>query len=245
MKKRAKKIKQLINWRIVFGITMLILGTFTYGIHYVLFRDSHHIFIYLVGDVAFVFFEVLLVTLVIHHLLNQWEKQSHLKKLNMVIETFFSEFGKQLLQTFSKVDKNVGKIRDLMTCNEGCKDFNFDKAFKSLSKYKSDICVDGLDLVKLSQFLTSKREFLINMLQNPSLLEHEKFTETLMSVFHIAEELAARDLEGLSEDDIKHAKVDIERAYDSLIKQWLNYMQYTQQNYPYFFVFAIRTNPFS
>jgi hypothetical protein len=38
--------------------------------------------------------------------------------------------------------------------------------------------------------------------------------------------------------------VDIERAYNNLIHQWLHYMQYTQENYPYFFLFAMRTNPF-
>ena len=83
--------------RIVFGVLLILLSVFFYAIHYVIFRDAHHIFLYLIGDIAFVFIEVLMVTLIIHHLLNEWEKKSHLKKLNMVIEVFFSEFGKHLL----------------------------------------------------------------------------------------------------------------------------------------------------
>lgn len=56
------------------------------------FRDPHHIFLYLIGDIAFVFIEVLLVTLIIHQLLSRREKQAMLKKLNMVIGAFFSEW---------------------------------------------------------------------------------------------------------------------------------------------------------
>ena len=65
-----------------------------------------------------------------------------------------------------------------------------------------------------------------------------------MAVFHIAEELNARDLSNLSEEDLKHTKVDIARAYNLLTYQWIGYMQYTQKHYPYFFLFAMRTNPF-
>jgi len=57
-------------------------------------------------------------------------------------------------------------------------------------------------------------------------------------------ELAARDLDAISEEDKKHTKVDIERAYNNLIHQWLHYMQYTRAYFPYFFLFAMRTNPF-
>jgi len=33
-----------------------------------IFTDAHHIFIYLVGDIAFVFIKVLLVTMIIHQM---------------------------------------------------------------------------------------------------------------------------------------------------------------------------------
>jgi len=91
------KMNKKFNLKIIAGIAMIFLSIVFYFIHFLIFRDAHHIFIYLLGDIAFVFIEVLMVTLIIHHLLNEWEKRSHLKKLNMVIETFFSEFGKHLL----------------------------------------------------------------------------------------------------------------------------------------------------
>ena len=73
--------KSNLTQRVLLGILLVLLSAFFYALHYVLFRDSHHIFIYLVGDIAFVFIEVLLVTLIIHHLLGEREKRAMLKKL--------------------------------------------------------------------------------------------------------------------------------------------------------------------
>ena len=233
-----------MNWRIIAGIVMVFLSIFFYVLHYMIFHDAHHIFLYLIGDIAFMFIEVLMVTLIIHHLLNEWEKRSHLRKLNMVIETFFSEFGKHLLVYLSNFDKNLQAVHDFITDRNDCCELDFKAAFKALKTYNANIDVDRINLSKLSKFLTQKRAFLINLLQNPNLLEHETFTNTLMSIFHIVEELAARDLDTMSDEDKQHTKVDIERAYNNLIHQWLYYMQYTRAYYPYFFLFAMRTNPF-
>ena len=233
-----------INWKIIVGIVMIFLSILFYFIHFLIFRDAHHIFIYLIGDIAFVFIEVLMVTLIIHHLLNEWEKRSHLKKLNMVIETFFSEFGKHLLVYLSNFDKNLSSVHDLIIDKDGSYKMNFKAAFRAINSYKADIDMDKINLSKLSKFLTDRRSFLVNLLQNPNLLEHQTFTETIMAVFHIAEELAARDLNNISKEDIEHTKTDIERAYNKLMYQWLCYMEYTEKNYPYFFLYAMRTNPF-
>ena len=237
-------MKDKFNWKIVAAFVMVVLSAVVYYVHFLIFRDAHHIFIYMIGDIAFVFLEVLFVSIIIHQVLNEWEKKSHLKKLNMVIEIFFSEFGKHLLVYLSNFDKNLSRIQKYITCKDGCCDLNFKPAFRMIKKYNPDIDMEQLSLVKLESFLKNKRGFLTNLLQNPSLLEHESFTETLMAIFHITEELAARDLENISDEDIEHTKVDIERAYSHLTKQWLSYMEYTKTHYPYFFLFAMQTNPF-
>jgi hypothetical protein len=234
---------KMLNWRVVLGIVLLLLSGVFYFLHYLLFRDLHHIFIYFVGDVAFVFVEVLLVTLVIHHLLNEWEKKSKLKKLNMVIETFFSEFGKPLLAYLAKADRSLSTVRSAVVMSCDCEP-DFKKAELAVRGYNGDIDLAEVQLDKLENFLCAKRGFLVNLLQNPNLLEHETFTESLMAVFHVTEELAARDLSKLSEEDRMHTKEDLERAYALLIRQWISYMRYTHEHYPYFFLFAMETNPF-
>jgi len=100
-----------LNWQVLLGISLVVLSAFVYFIHYLVFRDVHHIFIYLVGDIAFVFIEVLLVTLIIHRLLGEREKRSMLEKMNMVIGTFFSEVGTYLLREFSRFDPQCDGLR--------------------------------------------------------------------------------------------------------------------------------------
>ena len=90
--------------RIFFGLLLILLSAFFYCLHFAVFGDPHHIFIYLLGDISFVFIEVLLVTLIIHQLLSEREKRSMLKKLNMVIGAFFSEVGTDLLKYFWSFD---------------------------------------------------------------------------------------------------------------------------------------------
>lgn len=232
-----------LSWRIVLALVLLLLSAGFYLIHYMIFHDAHHIFIYLIGDVAFVFIEVLLVTMIIHHVLNEWEKRSRMKKLNMVIETFFSEFGKPLLAYLSEADTNLPSVRDAVVM-ESPDASRFKKAQAAVRSYRSNIDLDRIELGRLERFLRQRRGFLVNLLQNPNLLEHETFTESLMAVFHVTEELASRDLAGLSADDSAHTKVDIERAYGLLIRQWVAYMRYTHDHYPYFYKFAVATNPF-
>jgi len=235
-----------LNMKIAAGLVMILVSAAFYFLHYLIFRDAHHIFIYLLGDVAFVFIEVLLVTLVIHQALHEWEKKSHLKKLNMVIETFFSEFGKHLLVYISNYDRNLGDLRSCVVSEDGCDcaEMEFGPALKKAAKYSADIDINRIDIRKLSKYLKEKRKMMINLLQNPNLMEHESFTETLMAIFHLVEELAARDLDNLSGEDLAHTKVDIERAYNKLVFQWVSYMHYIKKNFPYFFLFAMRTNPF-
>jgi hypothetical protein len=96
--------KRPLYRQILLGLLLVLLSVLFYLIHFAFFRDAHHIFIYLVGDIAFVFIEVLLVTLIIHQVLSEREKRAMLKKLNMVIGAFFSEVGMSLLKHFWAFD---------------------------------------------------------------------------------------------------------------------------------------------
>ncbi len=49
------KIKKVLNWQILAGLALIILSVAVYFVHYLIFKDLHHIFIYLIGDIAFVF----------------------------------------------------------------------------------------------------------------------------------------------------------------------------------------------
>jgi hypothetical protein len=216
-----------------------------YFFHYAIFHDAHHIFIYMVGDIAFVPIEVLLVTVIIHRVLSAREKNARMEKLNMVIGAFFSEVGTQLLTYFSDWDPKLDKIRkDLMVTSDWSQ-AEFIDVSKRLKQFDYGIDIQKVDLESLRKFLREKIDFLLRLLENPTLLEHESFTELLWTVFHLAEELAARDnVKTLPDTDHQHLAGDIKRVYVLLVYQWLNYMGHLKANFPYLFSLAMRINPF-
>ncbi len=231
--------------RILLGLLLVLLSVFFYAVHYALFRDSHHIFIYLVGDIAFVFIEVLMVTLIIHHVLSQREKRAMLNKLNMVIGAFFSEVGTPLLKYFTDFDTNVESISKHLIVNNDWSPEHFDKMSSILQTHKYNIDSQTGDLQGLQSFIIGKRPFLLRLLENPNLLEHEEFTELLWAVFHLAEELSHRKMiRDLPESDSHHLSGDITRAHSLLVREWLSHMEHLKNNYPYLFSLAVRTNPF-
>ena len=93
--------------------------------------------------------------------------------------------------------------------------------------------------------LQKDRDFLIRLVENPIVLEHETFTDLLLEVFHLSEELESRScLIDLPAADLAHIQRDITRVYSYLVNEWLDYMLYLKSDYPHLFSLAMRTNPF-
>jgi hypothetical protein len=234
-----------LRWQIILALSLIFLSAIFYLIHYAIFRDAYHMFSYLLGDIAFVPIEVLLVTVIIHQVLSAREKNARMAKLNMVIGAFFSEVGTKLLTYFSDWDPRLDKIRADLVVTDNWSQKEFLDVSKRLKTYNYTVDIHKADLNGLRRFLGVKLDFLLRLLENPTLLEHESFTDLLWSVFHLAEELAARDsFSRLPQTDYEHIAGDIKRVYVLLVHQWLNYMEHLKDNFPYLFSLAMRTNPF-
>ena len=79
---------------------------------------------------------------------------------------------------------------------------------KMVGDYQVEIQKVRLEDVRM--FLKAKRDFLVRLLENPSLLEHESFTDLLWAGAHLMAELTARDsLEGLPQTDLDHIANDV------------------------------------
>jgi len=234
-----------MGWQIRFALLLCLASALLYGVHFLVFRDAHHIAIYLLGDVAFVPIEVLLVTLIIHRVLTLREKRALLSKLNMVIGAFFSEVGTRLIARLSQFDPGTDAIgRDLVVTGDW-RDDRFGEVALRLRGCGHELNSTRGDLRGLREFLLEKRPFFLRLLENPNLLEHDTFTDLLWAVFHLTEELAHRDdLRGLPDSDLAHLSGDMRRAYMLLIEEWLAYMRHLKGDYPYLFSLAMRTNPF-
>ncbi len=227
------------------AVAFVALSAITYFIHYLIFRDVHHIFIYLLGDLAFLPLQVLLVVVIIERLLARRETQAKLQKLNMVVGAFFSELGNYLLQDLLRHFDNRSEISKHLNVTMNWTKKDFQKAVTFADHLRVEVDCRNMDLGGLKTFLGQKREFLLTLLENPSLLEHDRFTDLLWAVTHVDEELEARpSLTGLPDKDLEHIAGDIQRLYDHLASEWLDYVQHLKSKYPYLFSLVLRTHPF-
>jgi hypothetical protein len=231
--------------RIYIAVLLILLSVFFYVLSYALFHDARNVVFYLIQDIAFVFVQILLVTVILEQLLSEREKRSMFKKLNMVIGAFFSEAGTDMLKSFTAFESDPAWTSKHLIVDGKWSSGQFEAVRKVIEERKCAIDCQAGDLAGLKQLMVGKRQFLLGLLENPNLLEHESFTELLWSVFHLVEELSYRkSLEGLPGSDREHLAGDIKRAYILLIREWLSYMEHLKTDYPYLFSLAVRTNPF-
>jgi hypothetical protein len=238
-------MRRRFSFVVYLAIAFVALSGIAYFIHYLVFRDVHHIFIYLLGDLAFLPLEVLLVVIIIERVLARREMQAKLEKLNMVVGAFFSEVGNQLLQDLIKHFDNREEISSHLNVAADWTKRDFQKAVRFADHLEVEVDCRNVDLDGLKAFLAQNRTFLLTMLENPNLLEHDRFTDLLWAVTHLDEELEARtSLAGLPDKDLEHLAVDIQRMYDHLASEWLDYVQHLKSKYPFLFSLVLRTHPF-
>jgi hypothetical protein len=142
-------------------------------------------------------------------------------------------------------DHDLGDVRTRLKVTTLWTEEEFDTVERSMKDYTFHVSPDQFNPLELRAFLGDKLEFLLRLMENPNLLEHESFTDLLLAVFHLSEELVARkDLAELPQTDRVHLAGDVNRVYGQLTARWLDYMKYLRTNYPYLFSLAVRTNPF-
>lgn len=238
-------MKEDTRWKLTAGIGLLAVSLVMYIVHYLLFHDTHQIFLYFVGDIAFIPIEVLLVTFIIDQMLESREKQQRMEKLNMVIGTFFSTAVTPLLGLLVRADPCIDTLRQRLVVRDSWRKSNFADMKEVMQKYSCGVETDRIDLDAARGFLLKNEEFMLMLVENPMVFEHESFTDLILAISHLTEELKARDrLSGLPKDDTDHLAIDFRRVYSRLIPEWLRYMEYLQAHYPYLFHLAMRKNPF-
>jgi hypothetical protein len=240
------KPKKSFNWRLALGLGLLLSSLLIYAVEYLIFHDRRTIATYLLNDLAFVPISVLLVTLVLDQIMQSREKQNRLNKTNMVIGAFFSEVGNQLLKSLAALDPE----RDKMATEFAVRQTWGEADFRSLKKIShTNQCLVSLSqpaFEELKELLVSHRGFMLRLLENQTLLEHEQFTDLLWASFHLAEELSLRtNYADLPETDRRHLALDATRVYLSLSAQWVDYLFHLKNAYPFLFSLAVRMNPFN
>jgi len=233
----------ILNKRLML-IALVSVSVVLYGVDYYLLGSWKDLSVGFLGNFAFLPVYIIIVTLMIEQVLKERERQTIMRKLNMVIGVFFSEVGNRLFKELSAYVISCDTFKDHLLVAGTWKEPEYRSALEYLRKCDLRIDSGPCDKNQLKDFMVSKRNFLVGLLENQSLLEHEEFTDLLWSVFHLVEELEAREsFENMPASDIEHLNGDIKRVFGHLAFQWVVYMQHLKQDYPYLFSLAVRLNP--
>ena len=234
-----------IKWQVFFVAILFVISAFFYYLNYLAIHDARHIIDYFLIDMGFVPFEVFLVTLIFERLLHIQERRRVSKKMHMVAGAFYSEVGMRLLKQFIFFFGLTEELKHGLLVNSRWVVKDYLRAIKQVRGDDFSIDAKKGNLEDMRKFLSEERGFLLGLLENPNVLEHESFAELLWAVFHLTEELCARvSLKNLPEPDYEHLGNDIKRAYRQLLMGWLVHLQHLSKDYPYLFSLAVRTNPF-
>lgn len=226
------------------ALLMLLVSLAIYLVDFYVGGHARDIFIGFLGNLAFLPIYVLFVTLMIERVLKERERDALRQKLNMVIGVFFSEIGTMLITDGFSFIKEPDQLSARLQFSVQWTDKDFAGVTKFLSSHEMHADSSRGDLLALKSFLLEKRSFMLGLLENPNLLEHDEFTDLLWAVFHLIEELEARkSLTDLPKADLEHLSGDIRRVYNNLLREWVVYLQHLKRDYPYLYSLAVRTNP--
>jgi hypothetical protein len=179
---------------------------------------------------------ILAVTLVFEKLMERRNRLERLSKLNMLVGVFFSDIGFDLLRLIVAGDKNIQALKldynDLKGCNNKLKSYNHELDF------------DKLDFNEMKKLVIDNKEFLSSLISNENILEHETFSDLLMALMHLRDEIAFIKHRELTKEDCNHLKSDIIRVYKALTIQWTSYLAHLKQFYPYLYSGAVKFSPF-
>ena len=232
------------RWYVFLVFSLLLVSASSYLSQIYLFSKIDDTFFYMMQDFAFVPIQVLFVTLILDRLFKKREKQTLLKKMNMVIGIFYHEVGFAFMEFLKYLIKDIEKIRPLVKIKADWAEDKFIKLSKRNFFKTEHFELDPETLIKVKAFLLSKKSNILGLLSNPNLLEHDSFTDLLWAVFHLTDELFHRSsFQNLPSQDIEHLKGDLVRAYNLVLKEWVLYLNHLKKEYPFLYSIALRKNP--
>ena len=225
-------------------VLLLVLSLLIYLLQLARFHSPHDTFFYFMQDLAFLPVQIALVSIALGKVINMREKRERLQKTHIMISAFFSEIGTELMNRLVLCGNIVDELDPHLNIEARwtAKDFREAAALVKNKTLPVNCSINNLEDIKT--LLTEKRMFLLVLLGNPTLLEHEAFTDMLWAILHLTDELLARSsLNGLPDTDITHLNNDVRRALGTLLVHWIGYMNYIKADYPFLFSLETRRNP--
>jgi len=218
-------------WLIFFGVLLLTTSATVYLFHYMIFRDAHHIFLYLIGDIGFVPLEVILITMVFHKFLLRKEKHVKFEKLNAVVGVFFTRVGNDLIQFLSQYDLQYEETKKFIDVHNDWTTSDFDKKIKEFRTYKANIDTDQIPLSVLQRIIKKEESLILQVFGNTDMLDSYSLAYLFHTMFHLIDNLDHSTKNGRT--SLHKLDINVEKLYTFLIYRWLHYTKHISEFYPH------------
>ena len=225
-----------IRYYFVISFILIALSSIMFFIHYLIFGQAINTAYYSLMNLCFIPINSLVVTIMFEKLIDYRAKKDRIEKINMLVGIFFTEVGGKLMHLIIDADKDA---KNYITNFE-----DLNKIKKSLYEYDYKVDMNYIDLCTIKNILVEHSNLFVTLISNESILQHQIFTDLLMSVIHLRDEIIFMEKDNGLELNINHLENDVIRVYKNISIQWISYLEYLQKSYPFLYNNAIRVNPF-
>lgn len=225
-----------IRYYFVISFILIALSAVMFLIHYLVFGQALNTAYYSLMNLCFIPINSLVVTIILEKLIDYRAKKDRIEKINMLVGIFFTEVGGKLMHFIIDSDKDA---KNYITNFE---DLNNIK--KCLNEYDYKVDMNNIDLCSIKNILLENNNLFVTLISNENVFQHQIFTDLLMSVVHLRDEIIFMEKDDNLELNINHLENDVIRVYKNISIQWISYLEYLNKSYPFLYNNAIRVNPF-
>lgn len=221
---------------LVMAALLVALSMVMYLGHWLIYRDFDRIASYFYLHLSFLPIHALVLGIIIEEMVSFREKASRRRKLNLFLGIFFRQMGVDFLLKIADMLKNRAEFDRLIIVDQDWGHREFRRARQEIDKFHPQMQAKAEDIMSLMEQLKSHESEIMSMTRNPLLLEFERLHATLMSLFHLIEELHFRQpLHQLDPNAVNHLARDAGKSLRLLGKLWLRYMEHLKFTHPSLF----------
>ena len=239
--KKKISIRGLIIFFSVLSVVLLIIH------HWIFHENGYWASFLLLHEIALMPLEFVVVTLGLEQILELTHKRENQAKISMIESVFFSESGSDMLRyLFScDADKDIEEIRSIMDVQRDWSAKQIRQARAAVKNITYEVDSSKIDFFGLHYHLSTRHSYFLKVIENPALSGHERFTELLLHIYHLWEELECRtDLYNLPPDDREYLCKAVNAVYKELAIEWMQNATDLLLHQPERLHHVIRTNPF-
>ncbi|WP_187115833.1 hypothetical protein, partial [Paraclostridium sordellii] len=170
-----------IRYYFVISFILIALSAVMFLIHYLVFGQALNTAYYSLMNLCFIPINSLVVTIILEKLIDYRAKKDRIEKINMLVGIFFTEVGGKLMHLIIDSDKDA---KNYITNFE---DLNNIK--KCLNEYDYKVDMNNIDLCSIKNILLENNNLFVTLISNENVFQHQIFTDLLMSVVHLRDEI--------------------------------------------------------